>query len=147
MTLQGKGYLAFTVVSLATDVLIWCTSPLIVSLPTLKWHILPNVFLLYKALFHTDCNGFTILKNRKPYSIRLLWQFSLIHFDINAFDVGSLSQLSNSRPLYPTRCIHTISQEDRNSVLSLAASKKYLFSGSQSSQIHVRKQLTFDSSN
>ncbi|KAI8643152.1 hypothetical protein BD408DRAFT_415352 [Parasitella parasitica] len=51
--------------------------------------------------------------------------------------LGSLSQLSNSKPLYPTRCIHTISQEDRNSVLSLAASHKYLFSGSQSSQIHV----------
>jgi di- and tripeptidase len=71
----------------------------------------------------------------------------LICPDINTFNVGSLSQFSSSRPLYPTRCIHTISQEDRNSVLSLAASKKYLFSGSQSSQIHVRKELIFDSSN
>lgn len=53
--------------------------------------------------------------------------------------VGSLSQLTNSRPLHPTRCIHTISQEDNNSVLSLVASKRYLFSGSQSSQIHVRQ--------
>ncbi|CEP18781.1 hypothetical protein [Parasitella parasitica] len=56
---------------------------------------------------------------------------------------GSLSQLYNSKPLYPTRCIHTISQEDKNSVLSLAASKKYLFSGSQSSQIHVWDLQTF----
>ncbi|KAI8330555.1 hypothetical protein BD560DRAFT_416277 [Blakeslea trispora] len=57
--------------------------------------------------------------------------------------LGSLSQFSSAQPLYPTRCIHTISQEDRNSVLSLAASKKYLFSGSQSSQIHVWDLQTF----
>ncbi|KAI8139626.1 hypothetical protein BJV82DRAFT_626793 [Fennellomyces sp. T-0311] len=38
--------------------------------------------------------------------------------------------------MYPTRCVHTISQDD-NSVLSLAASNTYLFSGSQSSKIHV----------
>ncbi|KAI7891618.1 uncharacterized protein EV154DRAFT_507349, partial [Mucor mucedo] len=41
----------------------------------------------------------------------------------------NLSQLTNSRPLHPTRCIHTISQEDRSSILSLVASKRYLFSG------------------
>ncbi|KAI9275117.1 hypothetical protein EDC94DRAFT_8412 [Helicostylum pulchrum] len=57
--------------------------------------------------------------------------------------LGSLSQLSNSRPLHPTRCIHTISQEDNNSVLSLVASQQYLFSGSQSSQIHVWDLQTF----
>ncbi|KAI9476215.1 MAG: hypothetical protein EXX96DRAFT_601897 [Benjaminiella poitrasii] len=57
--------------------------------------------------------------------------------------LGNLSQLSNSQPLYPTRCVHTISQEDRNSVLSLVASKRYLFSGSQSSQIHVWDIQTF----
>jgi hypothetical protein len=40
-----------------------------------------------------------------------------------------------------TRCIHTITQEDNNSVLSLAANDKYLFSGSQGSKIHVKKLL------
>ncbi|KAI7900282.1 uncharacterized protein BX663DRAFT_554178 [Cokeromyces recurvatus] len=57
--------------------------------------------------------------------------------------LGNLSQLSNLQPFYPTRCIHTISQEDNNSVLSLVASKHYLFSGSQSSQIHVWDLQTF----
>ncbi|CAO3656823.1 unnamed protein product [Mucor hiemalis] len=57
--------------------------------------------------------------------------------------LGSLSQFNSSTPLYPTRCFHTISQEDRNSVLSLVASKHYLFSGSQSSQIHVWDLQTF----
>ncbi|RUS25340.1 WD40-repeat-containing domain protein, partial [Jimgerdemannia flammicorona] len=37
---------------------------------------------------------------------------------------------------YPTRCVHTLSQEE-NSILSLAASDKYLFSGSQGLQIYV----------
>lgn len=37
-----------------------------------------------------------------------------------------------------TQCIHTITQEDNNSVLSLAANDKYIFSGSQGSKIHVR---------
>lgn len=60
----------------------------------------------------------------------------------NLETLGSLSQFNSSTPLYPTRCFHTISQEDRNSVLSLVASKRYLFSGSQSSQIHVRS-LTY----
>jgi di- and tripeptidase len=35
------------------------------------------------------------------------------------------------------RCIHTITQEDNNSVLSLATNEKYLFSGSQGSKIHA----------
>ncbi|OAD72119.1 hypothetical protein PHYBLDRAFT_96544, partial [Phycomyces blakesleeanus NRRL 1555(-)] len=39
--------------------------------------------------------------------------------------------------------VHTISQEDENSVLSLAASRQYLFSGSQSSKIHVWDLQTF----
>jgi di- and tripeptidase len=43
-----------------------------------------------------------------------------------------------------TRCIHTITQEDNNSVLSLAANEKYIFSGSQGSKIHVN---TLDSCN
>ncbi|KAI9351897.1 hypothetical protein BD770DRAFT_393563 [Pilaira anomala] len=42
-----------------------------------------------------------------------------------------------------TRCIHTITQEDDNSVLSLAANDKYLFSGSQGSKIHVWDLNTF----
>ncbi|CAO3678442.1 unnamed protein product [Rhizopus stolonifer] len=49
----------------------------------------------------------------------------------------------NLIPANPARCIHTISQEDNNSVLSLATSKKYLFSGSQSSKIHVWSLDTF----
>ncbi|KAI8977252.1 WD40-repeat-containing domain protein [Mycotypha africana] len=57
--------------------------------------------------------------------------------------LGSLSQFSQTKPIYPTRCIHTISQEDRNSVLSLVTSQRYLFSGSQSSQIHVWDLQTF----
>ncbi|KAI9031822.1 WD40-repeat-containing domain protein [Phycomyces nitens] len=51
--------------------------------------------------------------------------------------IGNISKLNGTKPLYPTRCVHTISQEDENSVLSLAASQRYLFSGSQSSKIHV----------
>ncbi|GAA5816262.1 hypothetical protein MFLAVUS_009788 [Mucor flavus] len=42
-----------------------------------------------------------------------------------------------------TRCIHTITQDDNNSVLSLAANDKYLFSGSQGSKIHVWDLNTF----
>ncbi|KAI7877892.1 uncharacterized protein EV154DRAFT_545778 [Mucor mucedo] len=42
-----------------------------------------------------------------------------------------------------TRCIHTITQEDKNSVLSLATSEKYVFSGSQGSKIHVWDLATF----
>ncbi|KAI9321641.1 hypothetical protein BX666DRAFT_2017500 [Dichotomocladium elegans] len=49
---------------------------------------------------------------------------------------GNISKVSGARPLYPTRCVHTISH-DNNSVLSLASNSKYLFSGSQSSKIHV----------
>jgi hypothetical protein len=36
-----------------------------------------------------------------------------------------------------TECIHTITQEDNNSVLSLVSNEKYIFSGSQGSKIHV----------
>ncbi|KAI9489794.1 WD40-repeat-containing domain protein [Zychaea mexicana] len=50
--------------------------------------------------------------------------------------LGNISKGSSPKPMYPTRCVHTISQDD-NSVLSLAASDTYLFSGSQSSRIHV----------
>ncbi|KAI7849155.1 WD40-repeat-containing domain protein [Circinella umbellata] len=50
--------------------------------------------------------------------------------------LGNILKTTSSKPMYPTRCVHTISQDD-NSVLSLAASDKYLFSGSQSSRIHV----------
>ncbi|KAI8992562.1 WD40-repeat-containing domain protein [Pilobolus umbonatus] len=57
--------------------------------------------------------------------------------------LGNLSNFNNATPLYPTRCVHTISQEDNNSVLSLVASKRYLFSGSQSSKIHVWDLQTF----
>ncbi|CEP13700.1 hypothetical protein [Parasitella parasitica] len=42
-----------------------------------------------------------------------------------------------------TRCIHAITNEDDNSVLSLASSEKYLFSGSQGSLIHVWSLDTF----
>lgn len=42
-----------------------------------------------------------------------------------------------------TQCIHTITQEDNNSVLSLAANEKYIFSGSQGSKIHVWDLDTF----
>ncbi|ORY93487.1 hypothetical protein BCR43DRAFT_444964 [Syncephalastrum racemosum] len=52
------------------------------------------------------------------------------------FYKGNISRVRESRPLNPTRCTHTISQEDRSSVLSLTASKRYLFSGSQDSNIH-----------
>ncbi|KAI8889099.1 Zn-dependent exopeptidase, partial [Backusella circina FSU 941] len=57
--------------------------------------------------------------------------------------LGNLSHFSSLQPLYPTRCVHTISQEDNNSVLSLIGSRKYLFSGSQSSKIHVWNLQTF----
>ncbi|KAI7864320.1 hypothetical protein BDF14DRAFT_1835199 [Spinellus fusiger] len=59
------------------------------------------------------------------------------------FPIGSISKMNSMKPLYPTRCVHTISQEDNNSVLSLAASENYLFSGSQSSKIHVWDMQTF----
>ncbi|KAG0173539.1 hypothetical protein DFQ28_002157 [Apophysomyces sp. BC1034] len=55
---------------------------------------------------------------------------------VNDDSPGNISKFTGSTPLYPTRCIHTISQEDKNSVLSLAACRRYLFSGSQSSKIH-----------
>lgn len=37
---------------------------------------------------------------------------------------------------HPTRCAHTLSQKE-NSILSLAASDRYLFSGSQDLHIYV----------
>ncbi|KAI8379206.1 WD40-repeat-containing domain protein [Radiomyces spectabilis] len=57
--------------------------------------------------------------------------------------LGNISKYTGLKPLYPTRCVHTISQEDDSSVLSLAASRRYLFSGSQSSKIHVWDLQTF----
>ncbi|ORX61449.1 Zn-dependent exopeptidase [Hesseltinella vesiculosa] len=57
--------------------------------------------------------------------------------------LGSISKFSNGSPVFPSRCIHTISQDDDNSVLSLVSSKRYLFSGSQSSRIHVWCLQTF----
>ncbi|KAI9269351.1 hypothetical protein BY458DRAFT_187021 [Sporodiniella umbellata] len=67
-----------------------------------------------------------------------------IYYEKENFNpLGNLSQMSYSRPTHPARCTHTISQEDNNSVLSLATSKKYLFSGSQSSKIHVWSLDTF----
>ncbi|ORZ15957.1 hypothetical protein BCR42DRAFT_416210 [Absidia repens] len=57
--------------------------------------------------------------------------------------LGSISKFNIPNPAYPAKCVHTISQEDDNSVLSLASSKKYLFSGSQSSKIHVWDLQTF----
>lgn len=42
-----------------------------------------------------------------------------------------------------TRCIHAITNQDDNSVLSLACSEEYLFSGSQGSTIHVWSLDTF----
>lgn len=53
---------------------------------------------------------------------------------------------SSSGDQTASRCIHAITNQDdenNNSVLSLACSKKYLFSGSQGSTIHVWSLDTF----
>ncbi|KAI8069989.1 WD40-repeat-containing domain protein [Gongronella butleri] len=57
--------------------------------------------------------------------------------------LGSISKFTSGSPIVPSRCVHTISQDDDNSVLSLVSSRKYLFSGSQSSRIHVWCLETF----
>ncbi|KAI8086176.1 uncharacterized protein BX664DRAFT_335096 [Halteromyces radiatus] len=67
--------------------------------------------------------------------------------DINRIEsptpLGSISKFAPSNTIYPSRCIHTISQEDESSVLSLVCSDKYLFSGSQGFIIHVWDLQTF----
>ncbi|KAI8646812.1 WD40-repeat-containing domain protein [Parasitella parasitica] len=64
----------------------------------------------------------------------------------SAFNTSPNSIRSNpfdNHPMKKTRCIHAITNEDDNSVLSLASSEKYLFSGSQGSTIHVWSLDTF----
>jgi di- and tripeptidase len=51
--------------------------------------------------------------------------------------VGNITKHTAAELVSPSRCVHTLSQEDHTSVLSLAASEKYLFSGSQGAHIAV----------
>ncbi|EPB87503.1 hypothetical protein HMPREF1544_05697 [Mucor circinelloides 1006PhL] len=60
----------------------------------------------------------------------------------NPFGSSSSSSGGGGDPT-TTRCIHAITNQDDNSVLSLACSEEYLFSGSQGSTIHVWSLDTF----
>jgi di- and tripeptidase len=52
-------------------------------------------------------------------------------------NVGNITKHTAAELVSPSRCVHTLSQDDHTSVLSLAASEKYLFSGSQGAHIAV----------
>jgi hypothetical protein len=52
-------------------------------------------------------------------------------------NVGNITKHTAAELVSPSRCVHTLSQEDHTSVLSLEASEKYLFSGSQGAHIAV----------
>ncbi|KAJ2956566.1 hypothetical protein NQZ79_g7593 [Umbelopsis isabellina] len=57
--------------------------------------------------------------------------------------LGNITKHTASALVAPSRCVHTLSQEDSTSVLSLAASEEYLFSGSQGGHIAVWDLATF----
>ncbi|CAO3692343.1 unnamed protein product [Umbelopsis ramanniana] len=57
--------------------------------------------------------------------------------------LGNITKHTAAELVSPSRCVHTLSQEDHTSVLSLAASEKYLFSGSQGAHIAVWDLATF----